>query len=154
MNFENHFGVLTVREILREPYAGRSFPGYDDVHLTFGELETLVANARLDWKTALENVKGVYVITDTSTGLRYVGSAYGDQGIWSRWSSYVGSGHGGNVELRSLVNDPSLAYCRANFQFALLEQRSSRTPDESIIAREGYWKDVLLTRGKYGLNRN
>jgi hypothetical protein len=41
-----------------------------------------------------------------------------------------------------------------NFRFALLEYRSSRTPDEVIIERETFWKRILLTRGEHGLNRN
>ncbi len=89
-----------------------------------------------------------------STGKRYIGSAYGDQGIWSRWCSYVATGHGGNVELRALVSDPTLDYCRKAFRFALLEYRPSPTPDDVILAREAFWKRILLTRGKYGLNRN
>ncbi|MBK5265405.1 MAG: GIY-YIG nuclease family protein [Alphaproteobacteria bacterium] len=154
VRLENHYATLEVQELLREPYSGRTFPGYDDIDLSFEELETLVRNSRPDWKAALESVKGIYLITDTKTGRRYVGSAYGDQGIWSRWCAYVASGHGGNVELRNLVSDPSLAYCRANFRFALLEHRAFRVPDELIYARESFWKRILLTRGAEGLNRN
>lgn len=99
-------------------------------------------------------MKGIYLITDTKTGRRYVGSAYSEHGIWSRWCSYVASGHGGNIELRTLVSDPSLDYCRMNFRFALLEYRLSRTPDDVILAREAFWKRILLTRGDHGLNRN
>lgn len=88
------------------------------------------------------------------TGKRYVGSAYGDQGIWSRWRDYAASGHGGNVELRKLVSDPSLAYCRKAFRFALLESRPTSMSDDAILARENFWKGVLLTRGEHGLNRN
>ncbi|MDN5869577.1 MAG: GIY-YIG nuclease family protein [Nitrococcus sp.] len=143
-----------MQEILREPYTGRQFPGYEDIDLSFEEQETLVRNDRPDWKAALENTKGVYLISDTGTGKRYVGSAYGDQGIWSRWCAYVASGHGGNVELRALVSDPTLNYCRANFRFALLEHRPSRTPDEIIIARESFWECIPLTHGAQGLNRN
>ena len=154
LNFENHYPTFEVQEILREPYTGRRFPGYDDIDLSFEELEALVKNARPDWMSALGSMKGVYLISDTKTGKRYVGSAYGDQGIWSRWCAYVGSGHGGNVELRALVTDPSLAYCRANFRFALLEHRSSRTEDKTVLEREAFWKRILLTRGEQGLNRN
>ncbi|MGF9760706.1 GIY-YIG nuclease family protein [Microvirga sp. 0TCS3.31] len=154
LNFENHYSAFEVQEILREPYTGRRFPGYEDIDLSFDELEALVRNARPDWMSALESMKGVYLISDTKTGKRYVGSAYGDQGIWSRWCSYVGTGHGGNVELRALVTDPTLDYCRANFRFALLEHRSSRTEDRIIIERESFWKRILLTRGALGLNRN
>lgn len=151
---ENHIQDFEVLEVLREPYSGRQFPGYEDIDLSFEELEALIKNERPDWKGALESTKGIYLISDTSTGKRYVGSAYGDQGIWSRWSEYVSSGHGGNVELRNLVSDPSLEYCRTNFRFALLEHRSSRTPDDIILNRETFWKQILLTRGKQGLNRN
>jgi hypothetical protein len=153
-NFENHYSSFEVQEVLRESYTGRSFPGYEDIDVSFDELETLVRNDRPDWKAALESVKGIYLITDTKTGRRYVGSAYSDNGIWSRWCSYVASGHGGNVELRSLVSDPSLDYCRVNFRFALLEHRPFRTADETILAREAFWKRILLTRGEHGLNRN
>jgi len=154
VNLENHHSSFEVQEILRELYSGRSFPGYEDIDVSFDELETLVRNDRPDWKAALESVKGIYLITDTKTGRRYVGSAYGEQGVWSRWCSYVESGDGGNVELRSLVTDPTLDYCRVNFRFALLEHRSSRTPNDAVIAREAYWKRILLTRGEQGLNRN
>ena len=153
-NFEKHFDKFVVNEILAEEYSGRSFPGYEDILLSFAELEALVRNNRPDWRAALENAKGVYLITDTKTGKRYVGSAYGGSGIWSRWCSYVESGHGGNAELRELVSDPTLEYCRANFKFALLEHRTSRTPDETILSREVFWKNVLQSRGDEGLNRN
>ena len=154
VNFENHYEAFEVQELLRESYSGRTFPGYEDIDLSFDELETLVLNTRPDWKAALESVKGIYLITDTKSGRRYVGSAYGDHGVWSRWCAYISSGHGGNVELRNLVNEPSLTYCRAHFRFALLEHRAFRVPDDLILAREAFWKRILLTRGTDGLNRN
>jgi len=67
---------------------------------------------------------------------------------------YVECGHGGNVELRPLTNDSNLEYARTNFRFALLEHYLNRTSDEVILAREAYWKRILLTRGEQGLNRN
>lgn len=154
LNFENHFAVMQVSEILREPYSGRAFPGFDAIDLSFAELEALTRNARPDWLAALTSVKGIYLITDTLTGKRYVGSAYGAEGIWSRWCGYAVSGHGGNVELRELVTDTSLDYCREALRFSLLEHRSSATPDEVVLAREAFWKRVLLTRGEFGHNRN
>jgi hypothetical protein len=154
VKFENHYSSLEVQEVLREPYTGRSFPGFEDIDLSFEELETLVRNSRPDWKAALSSVKGIYLISDIKTGKCYVGSAYGDQGIWSRWGGYVTTGHGGNAELRVLVSDPSLEYCRKSFRFALLEYRPTPTSDETILAREAFWKRILLTRGEHGLNRN
>jgi len=154
VNFENHYPGFQVQEILREPYSGRPFPGFENIDLSFEELETLVRNYRSDWQAALASVKGIYLISDITTGKRYIGSAYGDQGIWSRWCNYVTTGHGGNVELRAMASDPTLDYCRKAFRFALLEFRPAITPDDVILARESFWKGILLTRGDYGLNRN
>ena len=156
VNFEHHYDgrySLEVMEILREPYSGQAFPGYEKISLSFSELEGLVLNDRPDWRTALEHVKGVYLITDTSapTHRYYIGSAYGNQGIWSRWRSYIETGHGGNIELKKLV--PDLDYCRSNFHFALLEYLPAYTTDDMVIERETHWKQVLLSR-KYGLNQN
>jgi hypothetical protein len=59
------------------------------------------------------------------------------------------------VELRALVPAAAdLDYCRTNFRFCLLEFHMNRVSDETIIAREGFWKDVLRTRHPLGLNRN
>lgn len=144
-----------MKEILSERHSGRLFPGFDDVDLSFDELKTLVRNKSPDWRTALENVKGVYLITDTKTDKRYVGSAYGDKGIWSRWGEYVDSGgHGGNKALKELVTNPTLEYARTHFRFALLEHRSPKTSDDVILNREGFWKDILRTRKPGGLNHN
>ncbi len=155
VNFENHYDGFEVAEILKEPYSGRSFPGYEGINLSFNELESIVKNDRPDWKAALQNVKGIYLITDTSTSKRYVGLADGEAGIWSRWSDYVTSGHGGNAGLRELVKGTlNMAYYRANLRFALLEHHSIYTPTRVIIDRENFWKEILLSRGKEGLNRN
>ena len=149
-----HYHEFEVQEILREPYSGRAFCGYDEINLSFEELEVLVENDRLDWKTALESVKGIYLITDTNTLKRYVGSVYGDQGIWSRWKCYIETGHGGNKGMIDLIDKADIDYCRSNFRFALLEHRPIKTPDEKILEREVFWKNILLTKGKQGLNYN
>lgn len=154
VNFENHYMDFEVQEVLREPYSGRAFPGFENIDLSFGELEAIVMNSRPDWRAALASVKGIYLISDTITGKRYVGSAYGDQGVWYRWFEYASTGHGNNVELRALVTDPTLEYCRKAFRFALLEHRPTTTSDAEVINRESFWKSILLTRGELGLNRN
>jgi hypothetical protein len=152
VKMENHYDDFEVSEILAEPFSGRPFPGYEDIELTFEEIETIVRNSRPDWKAALGSVKGIYLITDTSTEKRYVGAAYGEGGIWSRWCNYVATGHGGNKEMRALTATPSLDYYRANLRFALLEHRPFPTTDELILRRESFWKNLLLTRGENGLN--
>ena len=155
VNFEKHYDGFEVAEILREPYSGRSFPGYENINLSFNELESIVKNGRPDWKAALQSVKGIYLITDTLTSKRYVGLTDGEAGIWSRWSGYIALGHGGNAGLRELVKGtPNMAYYRANLRFALLEHHSIYTPNRVIIDRENFWKEILLSRGKDGLNRN
>ena len=63
-------------------------------------------------------------------------------------------GHGNNKLLKALVNENSIEYVRENFQVSLLEHASSRDSEQHIIQREAYWKEVLLTRGKFGLNEN
>jgi hypothetical protein len=154
VNFENHYTGLIVSEILPEPYTGESFHGYDDIDLGFPMLENLISQQRPDWKTALENTKGVYLITDTSNGKRYIGSAYGVAGIWSRWECYIGTGHGYNDELTAIINRNGLDYARKNFSFALLDYYSMKTDDDTIIKREQYWKRILMSRGQYGYNKN
>ena len=154
VKMEGQYAGFEVLEILPEPFTGRAFPGYEEINLSFDEMETLVRNNRMDWKTALANVKGIYLITDLKTEKRYIGSACGEGGIWSRWCTYATNGHGGNVELQALIDKTGLDYCKAHFRFALLENRSMHTSDEQIRSRETFWKELLLTRGESGLNRN
>ena len=49
------------------------FPGFNAVLLSHTMLKTIIREANPSWRTALANVSGVYVITDTSTGKMYVG---------------------------------------------------------------------------------
>lgn len=151
---DKQFGRMTVAEILRQPYTGEAFPGYEDICLPFERLEAVISQERKDWKSALSNVKGVYLIADKSNGKKYVGSAYGTTGIWSRWSCYVGTGHGHNDDFSKIIKEHGIDYARRNFVFTLLEYRPLRTDDQAIIDRESFWKESLLTRGEYGYNNN
>jgi hypothetical protein len=92
----------------------------------------------------LENAKGVYLITDKSNGKRYVGSAYGETGLWARWECYMETGHGYNDELTQLIAGAGITHARQHFRFALLEHRTQKTDDSVIIQREQYRKNVLL----------
>ena len=148
------YANLEVLEILKEPYAGTPFLGHLSIDLSFGELETIVRNQQSDWKGALQHISGVYLISDKRSDRLYVGAAYREGGIWSRWSDYVHSGHGGNIELRGVVGKRPHNYCRRHFRFALLEVLLQTTPDEAVITRESHWKQVLRTRGPRGLNKN
>ena len=150
--YENYIEKMVVVELLQEPYSGEVFCGYDNINLDFRTLEVIFKANRLDWKTALENAKGVYLIVDKSNGKKYVGAAYGETGIWSRWGCYIETGHGGNDELIRLINKEGFKYAERNFKFSILEYRSMKTDDDTIINREEHWKDVLLTK-KFGYNK-
>ena len=151
---ENFMDSMSIAEILENPYEGEDFPGYDNVRIDFSSLELLVQNQKTDWRVALENVKGIYLIVDKCNGKKYVGSAYGDSGIWSRWCTYINTGHGYNDELIELIGQNGIDYARKYFQFAILELRSMKTDDDTIINRESFWKEVLFTRGNFGYNKN
>ena len=99
-----------------------------------------------DWKAALETTQGIYMITDKLNGKRYVGSAYGSNGIWSRWCDYVDSeGHGGNTGLINVIKRDG-NYARMNFQFTMLEAINLKVEEDIVIRREQHWKTVLLTQ--------
>ena len=151
---ESYYDALVVSEILKDSYSGEVFCGYESINHDFAKLEVIFKSEKPDWKAALRNIKGVYLIVDKSNGKKYVGSAYGDEGIWSRWSSYMVTGHGWNEELKRLIQKEGMEYARKNFRLSLLEHRSMKTDDNVIIERENFWKEALLTRGCFGYNKN
>lgn len=140
---------LIVTELLSVQLSDRGFPGYSNVNITWRELELIINRENREWMTALKNQKGVYLITDRSNGKQYVGSAYGSEMLWGRWSTYIYNGHGGNTEFKKLKFD----YIKENFQYSILEVADSKASDEYIISREGWWKEALLSR-KFGYNSN
>ncbi len=123
------------------------FQSYSLVDLSFQGLKKLIQNpdTNLTWLKALSSVNGVYLIKDKTSGKLYVGSAYGEQGIFGRWSEYANNGHGGVQKLEDL--DPD------NFQFSILEIVPTTTTADGVIDCENRWKEKLGTR-KFGLNIN
>jgi len=103
LNAENWASEISVAELKAEKLSIAEFPGYRNINLSKGELETIVRQSLESWRTALTNFAGVYVISDTESGKLYVGSAIGEGGLWQRWSQYAATGHGGNKELRELL---------------------------------------------------
>lgn len=148
---------LEVLQILSSPFDGIDFPGYDNVNITFHELEAIITRHKRDWIKALENQKAIYLISDKSNGKLYVGSATGDNGmLLQRWSAYIANGHGGNVELRKITEDPSkgFSYVQENFSYAILENYNARVDKNFILKRESWWKSTLKTRVPFGYNMN
>ena len=154
IKLENYYDQMIVSELLKESYSGERFPGYESINHEFRTLEVIFHKQRPDWKAALENVKGVYAIFDQSNGKKYVGSAYGEAGVWSRWSAYIGTGHGWTDDLTKLIEANGIKYARKNFRFVLLEYRSARTDDHVLIERETFWKKALLSHSSHGYNKN
>ena len=107
--------------------------------------------ANREWHRMLGSVAGVYLILDTVTGRQYVGSAYGDGGIFARWSQYARTGHGGNAQLRALLAERPNA--RDDLQFSLLQTLSPSLTAREVIAYEQLHKEKLGTRA-HGLNSN
>ncbi|MCD6578544.1 GIY-YIG nuclease family protein [bacterium] len=152
LNLEKWADRLGVIEILRKPYSVDPFPGYENVVVDFDLLKTIIEKEEPSWKAALSSVKGVYIITDKINGKIYVGSAYGDDSFWSRWSIYIRNRHGGNKELKKIIDEKGLEYA-SNFQFSILEVRSPVTDKDEIIKREMHWKNALKSR-EFGYNEN
>ena len=153
----NLIEVLDVVQILEQPYikVNRPFKGYDSICLPFSELKLIIESNVDNWRELLSNVNCIYVITDLSNGKLYVGSTYNWRGIWGRWSNYVyTNGHGGDVELKRLINDDP-DYAIKNFQFSVLEVfLNSDDKDSHIKDREKYWANALDTAFPHGYNRN
>ena len=85
--YESMMEELEVIEILSTAYDGDEFPGYENIRLSFSQLETIIRNKRSGWLDALRNQKAVYLITDTSNGKMYVGSATAQYGmLLQRWT--------------------------------------------------------------------
>ena len=130
-----------------------SFTGYNNVLLSHKDLQLIIKKEEPEWKNALSNVKGVYCITDTSTGKLYIGSAYGDnEGIWQRWSQYANVDNltGGNKTFEELKENGA-NYIIDNFTYTILEIFDMKTKKEDIIRREEFWKRVFKTKS-YGMN--
>lgn len=150
--FEPHLTKFEVFQILPTRYDGARFPGYENINISFAELRPILSRQKQDWIKRLDKIKGVYLIMDTSSGKYYVGSAYGEGGIWSRLSCYINTGHGWDQGLVELLKDKD--YAIKHFKFSLLEIFTDNTLPEHIQKREGHWKKVLMSNEFGHYNRN
>lgn len=146
-NAESVLYECEVVQILPDIFDNDIFPGYEKVNISWNEMKRVIEKDT--WKTALQNQKGVYLITDISNGKMYVGSAYGDEMILNRWRVYAKSGNGNNKKLKELPFE----HLKENLRFSILDIFRSTISKEVIIEREIWWKEVLLTR-KFGYNAN
>lgn len=131
----------------------KKFTDYFDLILEFKELREIVDNQYSDWQRVLSAVKGVYLINDTNSGKLYVGSAYGEEGLWGRWREYVATnGHGGNKELKALIAEDGEYACKY-FQFSILMLLPKTVTPDEVIRKEQLFKRKLGSHS-FGLNSN
>lgn len=136
-----------VHEVLSDDFDNDIFPGYENVRLSWNELAVVIKKD--NWTTALQNQKGVYLLTDKSNGKMYVGSASGEYMLLGRWLAYVKNGHGNNIGLKEIHFD----HIKNNFEYSILDIFKSTTDDSYILKREAWWKQTLKTR-EFGYNQN
>lgn len=150
----NNIETIEIIKILEKPYikTNLEFKGYDNISLPFRKLKQII-DANVDnWRELLSNVNAVYVITDMKTGKLYIGSTYGYNGIWQRWSTYVNTnGTGKNKELEEIIKlNPNYAF--ENFKFTVLECFFNIDGNQKyVMDREKYWTKVFETI-KFGYN--
>lgn len=84
---EKYYDSIEVLELLPAQYVHHVFPGYEYIDYDAVFIRKIIFSEAADWKAALSSVKGVYMLTDMNNGKRYIGSAYGDGGVWGRWQS-------------------------------------------------------------------
>lgn len=56
--------------------------------------------------------------------------------LLQRWTNYIDNGHGGNVELKHIVDTKGFDYVKENFQYSVLENYNARMNDNYILSRE------------------
>ena len=137
------------------------FPGYENISFSYQELKKNWSNS--SWRQYLSAVYGVYVITDAKTGKLYVGSAYGDNGVYGRWSTYLSEGYDKsemeenrypNKRLCEIVEKYGISYIKKYFQYSLLEIfPKNEVGKQKALQRERYWKKVLKSK-EHGYNAN
>ncbi len=126
---------------LRKEFSEPAFPGF----LHFIESLSKLSKLPKSWIAVLQSSKGIYLLTCPKTKEQYVGSATGEDGFWGRWQTYIRTGHGGDVALKS--RNPS------DYQVSILEVAGTSITKDGILEMERLWKVKLQSR-EMGLNRN
>lgn len=157
--FTYYNGPATAKDFIVDEIWGRelhrtvnNFTDYDSIELTFDELQEVIEGHYPDYYKALSSVKGIYMIIDGNTGKLYVGSAYGEEGIWGRWKSYVNTFHGDNSRLKELYEKNGEEYFH-KFKYLILQILATKISDKEVIEIEAKYKKRFLTR-EFGLNAN
>jgi len=150
------YGKVIDKEVIRVlPYNFiDEFPGLMKIRINADELKMIINNREVHskWYESLTRLQAVYLILDRKTGNQYIGTTYGQDGLWQRWETYVkGDFTGGNKELKELKAKDSRFY--ENFQYSILEVLSKNALQIECTSAETMWKEKLGTR-TFGLNKN
>ena len=103
-----------------------AFLGYEHISSSYADLQERLKQD--SWQHHLSTIYGIFLITDRKTGKAYVGSVYGNSGVYGCWATYMSSGYDKeerenstypNNQLRQLAKTQRLAYIQENFQHAL-----------------------------------
>lgn len=133
----------------------RPFPGYSEIRVRHDELTEIFRNqeANSEWRDKLSSVSGIYLVSHKERPELYVGSAYGENGIWGRWGFYAKNASGGSKELVSEnLADRNFG---KNCYWSMLETLPINTPSKEVIRIENLWKAKLGTRARgFGFNLN
>jgi hypothetical protein len=138
-------GNKEINEVLPPEYV-MEFPGYYDFRLSYAQLCQMIDNpdSNREWHRMPSSISGVYMIPDAQSGIQYVGSAYGKEGIWGRWTAYAKDASGGNKLIKELLI--SRAGRQDSFQFAILRVLEPGCTKEQMIAHECLIKNKLGSR--------
>jgi hypothetical protein len=134
----------------------QDFPGVENIVLNYSNLKTIVENpdSHIEWYNSLRNLQAVYLIAYKRNGnyKHYVGTTWGKDGLWHRWSSYAkGEWTVDNMGILELKKqDPNFT---EYLQFSILESMSKSTKQEAANEKETLWK-IKLGSKELGLNRN
>lgn len=154
-NLDTYLDQCNIIKICDKVYEEDKAFSLDSIHLNYEELkDTLEGRKNESLRRVLENIKGVYCLTDTKTGKLYIGSATSDgKGIARRWGDYFATNTGGNEALRDLRDEEGDEYFKQYFTFTVIEHFGMWLDNEKIRDREKYWKKVFDTI-EHGYNRN
>lgn len=134
--------VMPILAITEESQLDSAMPSWDEIDFSWEELNVLPSR----WRIALSQWRGIYFIFDEADSKGYIGSAYGEENIYGRWSNYATTGHGGNSLLKK--RDPR------KFRFTILQRVSPDMDSQEVLRLEATWKARLHTRQPHGLNEN
>jgi len=154
LTLEKVFDKLEIVELLHDKVTLEQFPGFENVDIRYSKLKKIIESEDESWKSALSNMQGIYLISDTNNGKLYVGAAYGKDAFWQRWTEYAKNGSGGNKKIKTELEKNGFSYV-SNFRYSILEVYSKHIKTETYIKdRETHWKNILQTRGDFGYNLN